>query len=109
MAEQKCIICGNIVRFNRGERVGVCEFCETKQEYAGFVEPVTEPDVEPIISTVVTTSTSTLTRAKKLDLAEVARKKEETEIEERKMKRTLIITGLVVLAICVICALMTFE
>ena len=54
MAEQKCIICGNIVKFNRGEKVAVCEYCETKQAYAGFVEPATEPDAEPIIPTSAT-------------------------------------------------------
>lgn len=45
MAEQKCIICGNIVRFNPGETVATCEFCETKQEYNGVPEPISEETV----------------------------------------------------------------
>ena len=45
MAEQKCIICGNIVRFNPGETVATCEFCETKQEYNGVLEPIREETV----------------------------------------------------------------
>lgn len=45
MAEQKCIICGNIVRFNPGETVATCEYCETKQEYNGVLEPIREETV----------------------------------------------------------------
>lgn len=51
MAEQKCIICGNIVRFNPGETVATCEFCETKQEYNGVPEPISEETVTRVRDT----------------------------------------------------------
>ena len=51
MAEQKCIICGNIVRFNPGETVATCEFCETKQEYNGVPEPIREETVTRVRDT----------------------------------------------------------
>ena len=51
MAEQKCIICGNIVRFNPGEMVATCEFCETKQEYNGVPEPISEETVTRVRDT----------------------------------------------------------
>lgn len=62
MAEQTCIICGNIVKFNRGQKVATCEYCETKQEFNGEVEPVeniSEPEV-------FTSTGSSLERAKKI-------------------------------------------
>lgn len=51
MAEQRCIICGNIVRFNPGETVATCEYCETKQEYNGVPEPISEETVTRVRDT----------------------------------------------------------
>lgn len=75
MPEQKCIICGNIVRFNRGQKVATCEYCETIQEYDGEVEPVTyaEPAVE---------NTSSLERARKITVEETRNSMKFTPVKE---------------------------
>ncbi len=62
MAEQRCIICGNIVTFNRGEKVAVCEYCETRQEYIDAPE---EPRRE-VYNEPVTHTDPTLKRARQI-------------------------------------------
>ena len=98
MLEQKCIICGNIVRFNRGQKVATCEFCETKQEFDGVVEPIIEPVTNPIEKPINRTPLKpiggSLERARKLDVAEIERQKEEMEKEESGLKAALVIGGI---------------